>query len=266
MNLTHHLPELEKEFKETQNLKKKLEKEISKLPSGNLRCAKKKGSFQYYIGKKYLDKSQKSLITKIATREYYEQLLKIANTKLMSLQKLKKLLLYDYEQMNNLYENLHPGRKAAVSPLLKTKKEYIENWINVEYPKWIITDEDTSNHLYTLKKERVRSKSEKIIADELTKYGVPYRYEFPLTLNDGNRTVIRRPDFVALNPFTLEEKIIEHLGMLDKEAYYEKNLDKLALYERNGYLIGKNLILLHETSTSPLNTKILDQYIEEFLQ
>ena len=48
------------------------------------------------------------------------------------------------------------------------------------------------------------------------------------------------------------------------DSYYEHALKKIDVYERNDLLIGRGLILLHETSKSPLNTKILDKYIEEY--
>ena len=64
---------------------------------------------------------------------------------------------------------------------------------------------------------------------------------------------------------TLEEKIIEHLGMMGDELYYRKNMEKIDLYEKNGYLIGRNLILLHETAENPLDTTIMEQYLTEFL-
>ena len=50
---------------------------------------------------------------------------------------------------------------------------------------------------YTIKGERVRSKSEKIIADELYRYQIPYKYEFPLTLATHNRNIQLYPDFTA---------------------------------------------------------------------
>ena len=141
---------------------------------------------------------------------------------------------------------------------------FIKEWEETSYDRWVITDDDVRGEFYTKKNERVRSKSEKIIADELTRYGIPYRYEYPLSLRDRNRIVTRRPDFIALNIRTLEEIIIEHMGLLDREKYFAENMDKIGLYEKNGYLIGRNLILLHETSYEPLNTKILDMYIEEY--
>ena len=42
-------------------------------------------------------------------------------------------------------------------------------------------------------------------------------------------------------------------------------LQKLDIYERNEILLGESLILLHETSNYPLNTRVLRSYIETYL-
>ena len=44
-----------------------------------------------------------------------------------------------------------------------------------------------------------------------------------------------------------------------------KTMNKLDLYEKNGYLLGKNLLIFHETSSAPLNMSVIDQYIQEYL-
>ena len=86
-----------------------------------------------------------------------------------------------------------------------------------------------------------------------------------MKLKNGSGVVTKRPDFVALNKTTLEMVIIEHLGMLDQERYYRNNIEKIDIYEKNGYLIGKNLLLLHETSYNALDTGLVARYIEQFL-
>ena len=53
--------------------------------------------------------------------------------------------------------------------------------------------------------------------------------------------------------------------MMDNLAYVEKNMRKLDLYEKNGYILGKNLIVTHETSKMPLVVGVVDSYIENFL-
>lgn len=265
MNQKNMSKRIKKELLELRNLEKKVKLSIGKAPKGKLRCAIKGKSYQYYIGKKYLGKDKKKMVEDIANREYQEKLLPKIQKKIRMLEKYEECLKYDYDELEKIYLDLHPARKSIVKPLTCIKCEYIKAWEETTYEKWEITDEQTKGRFFTVKGERVRSKSEKIIADELTRYGIPYRYEYPLQLWEGGRMVQKRPDFIALNPNTLDEIIIEHLGMLDLDRYYNNNMNKLGLYERNGYLIGSNLIIFHETSDSPIDTKIIDEYIELFL-
>ena len=125
-------------------------------------------------------------------------------------------------------------------------------------------DEDNTTEFITLKGERVRSKSELLISDQLNRYGIPYRYEKPVELQDWKKTVICRPDFTVMNRRTGKIFLFEHLGKMDDEDYVAANMRKLDLYERNGYLLGDNLMVTHETSKVPLNRNILDSYIKTY--
>ena len=58
----------------------------------------------------------------------------------------------------------------------------------------------------------------------------------------------------------------EYYEKLDKEGYYNNAMFKLDTYEKNDILLGRDLIVLHETSTMPLNTKIVGKYINEYLE
>lgn len=256
---------IKKELNELRTLEKKIKAYISKAPEGKLRCAHKGKSFQYYIGKVYLGKDKKKMIEDIANREYQEKLLPKVQKKIRMLERCEECLKFDFSETEKVYLELIPARKNLVNPLIRIKSDYIKRWQETDYERWEITDDNVRGRYFNVKNERVRSKSEKIIADELTRYGIPYRYEYPLQLNEGGRIVQKRPDFIALNPNTLEEFVIEHLGMMDSDRYYNNVMNKLYIYEKNGYMIGVNLLIFHETSDNPVDTKIVDEYIEHFL-
>lgn len=116
--------------------------------------------------------------------------------------------------------------------------------------------------VFTEKNEKVRSKSEKIIADKLKLMGVPYIYELPLEL-DG--MIYIKPDFTALNIDSRKEFIWEHFGMMDNPEYVEKAMSKLNMYARNGYKEGKNLIITMESKNQPINTRNLEETIRQNL-
>lgn len=253
----------------TANKLKKLERKIagklSNAPTGNLKCLNKGNYQQYYVNGKYVKKSNMEYVKKLAERDYYKKLLPALREKIDVLDKISELMNYDFDKPGAIYNNLCPGRKQIVTPALITNETFLENWQNEPYDHWKITDEDVRGNFITLNGERVRSKSEKMIADELTKYGIPYRYEYPLKILNNSRLITLRPDFIVISPVTLKEFIIEHLGLLDHESYYNRNLDKLGIYEQNGYLLGKNLLIFHETSNRPIDISLVDRYIEEYL-
>lgn len=253
------------EIKELEELSETIKKDISKSRKGAIRCNIKGNKIQYYEGKKYLRLSEEKHIKEIVNHDYEEKLIVLAEDKIKHLKRLKMMLEYDYEKPDNLYDGLHPGRQKYVEPLLISKTKYVMGWENTEYDRWPISDDDVRGNFVTIKGERVRSKSEKIIADEFTRYGIPYRYEYPLKLVDNGRTVIKRPDFLVLNKRTLGEYVVEHLGMLDNSNYFANNIEKISLYEKNNYLLGKNLLIFHETSFNAIDTQIIGNYIEEYL-
>ncbi len=80
----------------------------------------------------------------------------------------------------------------------------------------------------------VRSKSEVIVADTLTRLGISYEYEKKLFNKDGNPNDFRIPDFTV--SFEGDFFYWEHLGMLSVPSYMEQWGRKEKWYEENGYL------------------------------
>ena len=142
--------------------------------------------------------------------------------------------------------------RAVVLP----DEEYIKQWLAVDYIGKSFAED--APEIITERGERVRSKSEKIIADKLYALGVPYRYECPLIL-EGNVRVY--PDFTILKMPEREEVYLEHFGMMDDNDYVNGMLYKLKTYEKNGIYLGVHLFMTYETSREPLNTRTLDRLI-----
>ena len=74
----------------------------------------------------------------------------------------------------------------------------------------------------------VRSKSESIIASQLERYNIPFRYEALLQLEDQ----IYYPDFTILNPQDNWVIYWEHFGMVDDPEYARQMDNKLAEYRK----------------------------------
>lgn len=86
----------------------------------------------------------------------------------------------------------------------------------------------------------VKSKAEQIIADELYRRGIPYRYERSVRCLDDT---IRSPDFTILDKRTGKHYYWEHMGMMENPEYIRKQCDKMYSYSVTGIVPGHNLII-----------------------
>jgi hypothetical protein len=93
----------------------------------------------------------------------------------------------------------------------------------------------------TLRGEKVRSKSEAIIADALYRHGISYQYEKVLK-KDG----ITRVDFTIENNIRGQTMYWEHFGKMGEPDYVLEYLKKKKRYENMGIIEGKNLIATYE--------------------
>ena len=116
--------------------------------------------------------------------------------------------------------------------------------------------------ILTEKGERVRSKSEKIMADYFFRNGIEYKYECPLYLK---RTGIIYPDFTFLSEKTGDEIYWEHCGKVDEPLYARSMIRKINAYEDNGIFSGERLILTYETEQTILNTGKIEQLAKRYL-
>lgn len=232
---------------------------------GTLRFCKHGAKTQYYHRTNpkdtsgiYIPQKNLSLARNLAQKDYDKKLLCSIEKELNAIQKY----LSTYPELNaeNIYDSLHEERKKLVTPLFESDEDFLQKWKAVEYEGKGFKDD--SPEFYTANGERVRSKSELIIADLLSKEGIPYRYEYPIYLKGYGRIY---PDFTTLNVKTRKEILWEHLGMMDDSAYVEKALQRISLYEQNGYFPGENLILTYETQKTPLSSKIIRLMIKKYL-
>lgn len=83
-------------------------------------------------------------------------------------------------------------------------------------------------------------------------------------MDDWGKEVSFRPDFTILNKRTGKVLLYEHFGKMDEEKYVNNAMGKIRVYERNGYIIGKNLLLTFETSRMPLSSSTISMLIKEF--
>lgn len=256
---------LKKEKEDIENMLLEVETYIEKcdkvLNTYHLTCSSSHGTLQYLLNGSYVSKKDLSMVKLVAQLDYYKQIVIELKKRERVINRVLKQC--DNSKLDQIYLHQCEGRRKIVTPIQEPKEIFIQRWMNEEYEasdRW----DDDKNFFYTLKGEKVRSKAEKIIADELANYDVPYKYEYPLKLTVGKQIKIFRPDFIVLNCESRKEYILEHLGMMDKLSYYNFNLNKLHVFEQNGYLLGINLLITHETSDSPIDVLTLRKYIEEY--
>lgn len=239
-------------------------------PKGHLRVAQKNnGRPQYYhyttpddLTGKYIRKKNINFARILAQKDYNEEII-------LQLQKeiaaLETYLSQTTSNFSKFYTTLCPGRRTLVTPVTLTNEKYAAQWLEKNWTGLPFAQD--APFLSTANGERVRSKSEIIIADTLYRYNIPYRYEFPLTLHrsEDHTTVTLHPDFLCLNTRTRQEIFWEHFGRMDEPEYAKNAAGKLRLYTENEILPGRNLIITMETKTEPPSTRALEKLITEFL-
>ena len=271
-------PQIEKRLAELQNLLFTKKKSYEKAPQGRIRISQNGGHPEYYLVTergslrgKYLPHSQKTLALQLAQKDYDARLIKLLQKEISALQNYMKQTS-NGRAIPELYDSLCPARRSLITPAILTNEQYAARWQDISWTGRPFASD--APYICTARGERVRSKSEVIIADTLFRYNIPYRYEFPITLKRSNSDDIRRdlgrsitlyPDFLCLNTRTRTEFYWEHFGLMDSTDYSNNAAGKLRLYTENGILAGRNLIITMETQTEPPSIKALEKLIEEFL-
>ncbi|MBR3379833.1 MAG: hypothetical protein IKG72_06885 [Bacillus sp. (in: Bacteria)] len=134
----------------------------------------------------------------------------------------------------------------------------------------------------------VRTKSEAFFGNEFYKSGLLFVYETQIQANGR----IYHPDFVVFHPITGDLVIFEYLGLLPDEfnlldetkpsheedasaqelnrlkiRYRNSNANRIRDYIKEGYLPGRTLIVMSESSDMPLDmqlgSKVVDCYFKE---
>lgn len=237
-----------------------IEEKIKSLPEGSIKIKKTKYSVYYYFVRyrendKFLTKEDSELIRQLIQKAYLQTVLRTAKAEAAALK--RAIASYPDEVMEDVYDNLSEERKELAKPLVPGDDEYVQKWIAIPYKHKPF--KEGAPEFYTLKGEKVRSKSEVIIADRLYAKGIPYKYECPLKIGKE----IIHPDFSILK--IRERKVVyyEHCGKMDDPEYTRDMSDRADLYSSAGIFQGDRLFYSFETSDNPLDIKMLNEFIEK---
>lgn len=235
---------------------------LSKLPSGSLRIQRQGKYVSYHHvpekeqsnGILLKEKEDRKLIKELAQKSYLK---KVANRAQKELKHIRNFLdRYPKESFDGIYETLTPDRRSLVSPVTLTDEQFVDQWLNKPYEHKGFKEGEP--FYITQKGERVRSKSEQIIADHLYANGIPYKYESPLHV--GNK--IFHPDFTILKLSDRSEIYYEHLGKMGDRDYASGSINRLNIYALNGFIQGDRLFTTMESVDRPFDVRILDIMID----
>ena len=252
------------EQKYLENIVNKAKEGLSTAPDGHLRISKDKNKIRYYHCTEdnsgiYIPKSVKSLPQKLAQKTYNLSVIKKAESRLKQIKKITRD--YSDDEIEELFTSLHADRQALVTPVEATWKQLLNEWYTEEYQGKGF--QEGTVVILSEKGERVRSKSEKILADYFYRRNILYKYEKPLYLK-GYGTVY--PDFTFLSKKIGKEIYWEHEGMVDKQEYARSAVRKIESYQKNDIYPGDRLILTFETEQSILNSKTIEGLVNRYLQ
>ena len=109
--------------------------------------------------------------------------------------------------------------------------------------------------------EAFRSKAEMQISEILQQRKLDYVYEPVLYLGENKI----RPDFKVVHPQTGEPIYIEYFGMIGKEEYGKKTMEKIFWYLESGYVPNENVIFLMESPNSGFHLRALNKTLDAVL-
>lgn len=254
-----------KEQKRLEAIIQKTKKQLQDAPDGTLRLSSSDNKVSYYHctdeNKKngvYISKENKILIQALAQKSYDIKVLKCAEKRLLQIETLSRN--YDDYEIENIFNREHAERKKFIHPVEPIWEQQTQAWIAEKYRGKGFKEGDPV--IYTDRGERVRSKSEKILADYFDRHNIFYKYERPLHLNGFG---IVYPDFTILSAKTRSEIYWEHNGRMDDPGYACKAVKKLQAYERNNIFVGEKLILTYETEQTILNTKTIEKLVSKYI-
>ena len=238
---------------------------LQNVPPGKLSLSESRKKVQYYhcmpgARKKrtYISKTRLDFIRRLAQKSYDEKVEKLASKRLMQIRRLTKD--YEDDEIEKIYLKEHEEKKKLITPIEPTRKQLLEKWIAEEYVQKEFRE--GTPVILTEKGERVRSKSEKILADYFYRNGIPYKYEKTLYLKGMGYVY---PDFTFLSEKTGREIYWEHDGRMDDPVYAQNAVRKILAYEENKIYPGERLILTFETSNLILDTDLVKKLAVRYL-
>ena len=258
-----------KNMKKEQIFLYEAQQELKKLPQGTLQRRDKSYGSEYYTRKDgvevYIPKSQHSLVNDLKRRRVLETAESIAKGNIKAMERLlKEYEPLDFEKIERSLPQSYRGLEQVRPNFAPGEKTYFgakgQHFTQSENP--FMREKLVNSTYFGLK---TRSKSEAIIAESLYRAGFSVYYEKKIILYDefGNKKTAYLDFVVPLTPFY--EIGLEHNGLLDDDAYFQRNMEKLRLYHMNGIYQPKNLILTADKPGGGLDNEYIECLVQNYL-
>lgn len=249
-----------------QKIEEKTRNQLKGATKGTLRISKSNDHIQYYHCTEdnprkngtYLHKTEEQLVHQLAQKAYDEKVLRLVEKRLRQIKRIAEE--YQDDEIENIFLKEHEIRQKLICPVELTWNQQLEQWMQEKYEGKGFKEGDPL--IYSDRGERVRSKSEKILADFFYHNNIQYKYEKPLQLT-GYGVVY--PDFTFLSKRTGKEIYWEHEGRMDDSGYAKSAIKKIETYEDNGIYIGDRLILTFETESISLSRRTIERNAKRYL-
>ena len=241
---------------------RQLESLIKKMPKEDLRCAKNGKNYKWFCIKEgdaatYLPKRNRKIAEKLALKKYYVSRYEELSHQVKALKYYERQMKKVEGKADDLLK--HEEWRKLLEPMFSVEREDLKIWMEEKYeggagyPEHLVYKGSRGKYL--------RSKSEVIIDMMLYKYGIPFRYEDKLILDNG---IYIYPDFTVRNPISGKRMYWEHFGLMDKQDYRNSACKKIRLYCDNGIIPSIDLIATFETVDHPLDVEKVEKIIQEF--
>ena len=235
--------ELRKLLEEGQARIELMQKEIKTLPKGELLIKKSGGYTLFY--KKYGNKEQGIGSDRELKRMMARKC--VLRNEIAKSKSICKLLEQDLKVLKKIKDKnrkaLHRRTYERILELFP-EEDYVyserqREWMNGGSMQNDLNRDDLK--YVTRSGIRVRSKSERTIADLLTENSIAFRYEAEFVMESGSFF----PDFTIMRR---DGKLVlwEHMGLMDDPEYFRRACNKIEKYRREGFSQHTDLICTYE--------------------
>lgn len=253
---------VEKDLEFQQKLFSIYRKELKLLPKGSLSTQTIKGK-TYYTHKlkdkrKYLGRKDQATVQALQKRHFLSASIKRIQSNLDAMEKfIKHYKMIDPNVIGDSFTKAYRPLPDDCFDLSKSIN--FTTWENEPYDKCKKFLEQLKH--MTMKGEKVRSKSEAIVANMLVSRNIPYHYEEVLKLPD----ITLNPDFKIAVRSENRFRLLEHCGMISKPKYRDTFLEKLETYLLNGYIPFIDVVFTFDDQEGRIDTLQISKILNAFM-